>query len=155
MGRSRILGLTIFHCIMSIPYLLISITFWFPSAALCVFKRRKFQEAAEYIILLPFIMVLAGIVEFAVNFGINVDDVTIYNSIDYFYDPAPCGQTRQLKSGILLVAVAGKMYKMMWIAWCLIYIFATASLFSRIFLLHSSYDKYVEAKAARAAERAT
>jgi hypothetical protein len=47
---------------------------------------------------------------------INGANVSTYNSIDNFYEPAPCGQTRQLKSGILLVANTGKMDGMIWVS---------------------------------------
>ena len=76
----------------------------------------KFTDAFEHLIFLPMLMALAALVEFAVNFGISVDGVGIYNSIDNFYDAAPCDQNRPLKSGILLVAETGKMYPMMWVS---------------------------------------
>ena len=38
-----------------------------------------------------------------------------YNSIDNFYNPAPCGQPRPLKSGILLKAGEGRSYNMIWV----------------------------------------
>jgi len=112
LARSKILGLTLFHCIMFILYLPISISYWFPATVLYVTGVARFTDAFEHLVFLPMLMALAAIVEFAVNFGINVDDIGIYNSIDNFYDAAPCDQDRPLKPGILLVAETGKMYSM-------------------------------------------
>jgi hypothetical protein len=116
LARSKILGLTIFHCIVFILYLPISISYWLPATMLYVTGFAKFTDAFEHLIFLPMLMALAALVEFAVNFGISVDGVGIYNSIDNFYDAAPCDQNRPLKSGILLVAETGKMYPMMWVS---------------------------------------
>ncbi|KAF8336814.1 uncharacterized protein EI90DRAFT_3013826 [Cantharellus anzutake] len=70
------------------------------------------------------LLLILGIAEFFMNFAISVTDIGEYNSIDNFYDPSPCGTRRPLKAGILLKAAAGKMYNMIWVGWCLMFLVA-------------------------------
>lgn len=116
MAGSAIRGLTILHCVLFGLYLLVSIPYWFPLATSRIFKADKHGGPVGFIGFLLVLMLLAAVAEFFVNFGIHVDSVSTFNSIDNFYDPAPCSQPRKLKSGILLVAKTGKMYKMMWVS---------------------------------------
>lgn len=116
MAGSAIRGLTIFHCVLFAIYLLVSVSYWFPLATTRIFKVNKGDGPAAWITFALVVMIVAAITEFFVNFGISVDNVWEFNSIDNFYDPAPCGQARKLKSGILLVARKGKMYNMMWVS---------------------------------------
>lgn len=116
MSASRIRGLTIFHCILFSLFLGASFTFWFPVKAARVFGVEKSDGPSGLLVFVLVLMILAAISEFFVNFGISVDHIWEFNSIDNFYDPAPCGQQRPLKSGILLKAQSGKMYKMMWVS---------------------------------------
>jgi hypothetical protein len=116
MHGSAIRGLTIFHCVMLTLYLLVSISYWFPLTTSRIFKADKCQGPVGFVTMVLVLMVFAAIAEFFVNFGIRVDNVSSFNSIDNFYNPAPCGQTRQLKSGMLFVASQGKMYDMMWVS---------------------------------------
>jgi len=153
MAGSAIRGLTIFHTVLLVIYLLVSVSYWFPLATSRIFKADRGEGAAGFVTFALVVMIVAAIAEFFVNFGISVDNVWAFNSIDNFYDPAPCGQVRKLKSGILLVARKGKMYKMMWTAWCLIYIFAALFLLFRITWLHSSYTNYVRDEATKRSAR--
>lgn len=116
MAGSAIRGLTIFHCVLFAIYLLVSVSYWFPLATTRIFKVHKGDGPAAWITFALVAMIVAAITEFFVNFGISVHNVWEFNSIDNFYDPAPCGQARKLKSGILLVARKGKMYNMMWVS---------------------------------------
>jgi hypothetical protein len=51
-----------------------------------------------------------------------------FNSVDNFYLPAHCGTVRQLAPGVLMMAQAGQGYKIMWAAWCLIYVIGTGEI---------------------------
>jgi len=149
MAGSKIRGLTIFHCVLFALYVLVSISYWFPLTTSRIFNADSHKAPAGFITLLSLVMMAAAIGEFFVNFGMHVNNVSLFNSIDNFYAPAPCGQTRQLKSGILLVAQAGKMYNMVWTAWSLIYLIAGLVIIFRIVWLKSNYDKCVSDEATR------
>ena len=116
MAGSAIRGLTVFHCVLFALYLVVSISYWFPLATSRFFNANQHERPRAFVILVLALMVLAAATEFFVNFGIHVDSISTFNSIDNYYSPAPCGQNRQLKSGILLVASQGKMYNMMWVS---------------------------------------
>jgi len=153
MAGSAIRGLTIFHCVLLGLYLLVSVSYWFPLATSRIFKVDRGDKPASNITLALVVMIIAAIAEFFVNFGISVDRVREFNSIDNFYDPAPCGQVRKLKPGILLVARKGKMYDTMWTSWCLIYIFAALFLMFRIAWVSSRYTNYVKDEAGKRSAR--
>lgn len=116
MSGARIRGLTIWHCVELFLFVVASISFWAPHTTSRVFKASTAGAPTGFLIWVLVVMILAAITEFFLNFGIAVDHISSFNSIDNFYDPAPCSERRQLKSGILLRADAGKMYQMMWVS---------------------------------------
>src|ERR1700733_14043029 len=91
MAGSAIRGLTIFHFVLFVIYLLVSVSYWFPLAISRIFKVDRGEGPAGFIVFALVVMIVAAIAEFFVNFGISVDNVGEFNSIDNFYDPAPCG----------------------------------------------------------------
>jgi hypothetical protein len=113
-----IFGLTILHCILFGLYVLVSISYWFPLAASRIFKDDKKGRLLCFACCVLVMIILSGWSELYVTSttGVDGDSVSSFNSIDNMYDPAPCGQTRKLKPGILLVAKTGKMYNIMWVS---------------------------------------
>lgn len=70
---------------------------------------------AAYLTLVFFIMGLATIPEFMLNAYTEIN-TNPYDSIDNFYDLAPCNEVRPLRPEVLLKAGAGKSYAMMWVS---------------------------------------
>lgn len=97
-------------------YLFVSVSYWSPVTTSRLFGVTKPGAPAGLLMMLFIVHVLAACVEFFFNFTILPDNLNVFNSIDNFYDPAPCGHTRPLKSGILLKAQPGKMYHIMWVS---------------------------------------
>jgi hypothetical protein len=101
-------------------YLFVSLSYWSPVTTSRLFSATKPDAPAGFLMTLFVLHVLTAAVEFFFNFAIQPGDIDAFNSIDNFYNPAPCNQARPLKSGILLIAQSGKMSKMMWVSiWCL------------------------------------
>lgn len=113
-----IFGLTVLHCILFSLYVLVSISYWFPLAVSRTFKDDKKGRLLCFACCVLIMIGLSGLSELYVTSttGVDGDSVSSFNSIDNMYDPAPCGQTRKLKPGILLVAKTGKMYNIMWVS---------------------------------------
>ncbi|KAF8320082.1 hypothetical protein DL93DRAFT_1934440 [Clavulina sp. PMI_390] len=157
MSGSRIRGFTILHCVEFFLWLLVMIPFWFPRFASRGFKVSEASAPAGFMGMLIVILGLAATVEFFMNFAIHVDNISSFNSIDNFYQPAQCGTTRPLKTGILLVARAGKMYNMMWVAWVMIYCVAGPVIVGRCIWIADNFEKSIRAadekRAARDVER--
>ena len=96
-----------------------SFAFWFPGtfASACG-TGGVGQRAADpkpLAVLAGAYLSLSCVTQFIMNFCLSVTRTGAYNSIDNFYDPAPCGQNRPLKSGILLKASKGRLYDMIWV----------------------------------------
>lgn len=113
-------------------FVLGSFPFWFPRTYASLFGTGNPQTLPGFAI---FFLALSWITEFIMNFCIEVGGVGSYNSIDNFYNPAPCGQPRPLKSGVLLKAGHGRLYNMIWGGWCLIFLFGAWFLILRMALI--------------------
>lgn len=117
LGGVIIRGFTFLHCVMFGLYLLVSVSYWSPVTASRLFGATSSNAPAAVMLMLLFLVhILAACVEFFFNFSIRPYNLNTFNSIDNFYDPAPCGQSRPLKSGILLKAQIGKMYQVTWVS---------------------------------------
>lgn len=115
MSGERVFGLTIWHCVAFFLFFLASLAWWFPVVISSVFDSDG-TGPTGFLFMLICMLGLAACVEFFINFGIGPRHNHSFNSIDNFYEPAACGSARQLKSGILLKAEDGQMYKMMWVS---------------------------------------
>jgi len=109
-------------------FFMASFAFWFPGtfASACGMGGVG-QPAADpqpLAVLAGTYLALSCVTQFIMNFCLKVTRTGGYNSIDNFYDPAPCGQNRPLKSGILLKASEGRLYDMIWSGWSLIFLCA-------------------------------
>lgn len=116
MQGSTIRGLAIWHCVLFGLFTFASLPFWFPARSTQWFGIKNKDPPQGFMIMLDGLIIVAAITEFFLNFDVKIDHISAYNSIDNFYQPAPCGTTRPLKSGILLKAEAGKLYNMMWVS---------------------------------------
>lgn len=143
MSGNFIQGLTIWHLVLLALFSLSSLPYFFPAFFNRRFELASPESASALMIIVYCILIIAGITEFFINFDIGPNNISKFNSIDNFYDAAPCGQTRPLKSGILLMAVQGKMYDMMWVGWTLIYPIAGTFLLYRICRTNTKFADWV------------
>lgn len=116
MQGTTVRGLLIWHCVLFSLFTFACIAFWFPARSTRWFGIKNKDGPQAFMILLDGIVIVAAITEFFFNFNVKVDHIGSYNSIDNFYQPAPCGTTRPLKTGILLKAEGGNLYNMMWVS---------------------------------------
>ncbi|KAF8336551.1 uncharacterized protein EI90DRAFT_3119805 [Cantharellus anzutake] len=101
--------------------ILASVPFWFPGLYISLCGPNDVRDPVP----VASACVVGGYFRLSLgtqNFFIRVTRINKYNTVGHFYDNAPCGQLRTLKPGILLKATEGKMYKVIWAGWCLIFL---------------------------------
>ena len=97
----------------------VALAYWFPSRfwfSDTQVRHNIITKGWEPIVDIPTMIVgFAFVALFALQFfaielsrGTILTDIALFNSIDNFYEPAACGQTRALKSGLLLRAQTGE-----------------------------------------------
>jgi len=138
--RKTILALIALNSIGYVLFAVGSFPFWFPRTTSRMITKDG--EIAPSIAAIVF-LVLSFVAQFFTNFSVHVTRIGLYNSIDNFYLPAACGETRQLRPGVLLRASNGKSYNMLWVGWCLIFIFALSHLVYRAVWISSKFDNAV------------
>jgi len=153
--RRLILATIALNAVGYLFYFLGSLPFWFPGAfSSCCGAGTKDGSQQSLAVLAGTYLFLSCVTQFFMNFCLGVTRTGQYNSIDNFYNPAPCGQTRQLKSGILLKAGHGRLYNMIWGGWCLIFLFAVWFLVWRIAWLNDNFANSVSEYNSRGARKA-
>ena len=116
--RHLILAVIALNLVGYLLFFLGSLPFWFPGlfAFPCDTQVEQPDAGPQCLATLAGVyMSLSCLIQFVMNFCLDVTRISSYNSIDNFYNPAPCRQIRPLKSGILLRASEGRSWSMIWV----------------------------------------
>lgn len=116
----------ILHILSFGLFILASLPWYFPPL---VAKKDTFQALG---IKSTFLHVFIGIALFVSNWFIPVSGLRTFNDINNFYAPAPCGTKRQLFPGVLMWVNEGNAYRLVWAAWCMVYLVGTVLMIIRV-----------------------
>jgi hypothetical protein len=120
----------ILHLLSFTIFLLISLPWYI--TPLLRFHRRLTPLAIKAVwfqFFLAFILNLA-------TYHLEIYSLNLFNSVDNFYQPAPCGTKRLLKPGVLMMVKKGKSYQFAWIAWVMTFVLGLAASGIRVLWLH-------------------
>lgn len=127
------LATIIMHTLSLGLFFLASLAWYFPSL---VVKKDIFEILGNCVV----IHFLIGFALFISNWFIHVSGLGTFNSVDNFYAPAPCGTKRSLFPGVLMRVNEGNAYKLVWAAWCMVYLFGTILMLFRVCWIKTDMD---------------